>query len=92
MEVEGELQKAFRTERNFLLRDKPRIDSNETFKWSLIASFSTQHVQIKSIFRKHWDVLKKDKILDPLLPDQGDIQGGVHLYKAKLHPISLTPR
>lgn len=60
-------------DRSSLLVDGPRQDSNESFKWSLVTSFSVQHRQVKSIISKHWNVLKSDRVLSTLLPVQAKV-------------------
>lgn len=39
----------------------------------LFTTFSVQHRQIKNIIHKHWNILKNDHLLGPLLPDNAGI-------------------
>lgn len=41
----------------------------DTYKHALFTTFSTQQYVIKNILRKHWNVLRNDRVLAPLLPE-----------------------
>lgn len=57
--------------REDLLKPKTK-NENADFSSRLLffTTYSNQHFFIKNIFRKHWDVLKNDRILGPLLPEK----------------------
>lgn len=43
---------------------------NNSFGWAFLTTFSTQYYWINRLLKKHWKVLKGDRILGPVLPDQ----------------------
>lgn len=58
-------------ERDDLLRDKPpQVQDREDFGLAFITTYSSQHWAIKRIIRKHWSVIKNDRILGPLLSEK----------------------
>lgn len=53
-----------------LLSDKsPQVENREDFSLAFLTTYSSQHWAIKRIFKRHWPVIKNDRILRPLLSD-----------------------
>lgn len=91
IEVDQDLTNVLGTDRSLLLEDKPQRE-NDDFKWSFLTSFFTQYKQLKYIFERHWDILRNDKILGPLLPERPKmIYRGVPSLKNKLAPNIINP-
>lgn len=90
-DLDKEIENACKVDREALLQDRPK-EPNDAFKWSFLTSFSTQHRHIKRIFQHHWDVLKTDKILGPLLPETPKVVfRGVPSLRNKLAPNVIDP-
>lgn len=57
-------------ERTELLRDKPpQVNNGEDFNLAFLTTYSSQHWAIKKIIKRHWPVIKNDRVLGPLLPN-----------------------
>lgn len=57
-DVDLELQNILKVDRGSLLADKPRQSLDESFKWSMLTTYSVQHKQIKSKFTKKQSSLR----------------------------------
>lgn len=44
------------------------IKKVDKFEFNLILDYNIQHKQFERIVNKHWEVLRKDKILETVLP------------------------
>lgn len=59
-----------RDRRDLLLDKPPRAEDREDFGLAFITTYSSQHWAIKRIIKKHWPVIKNDRILGPLLSEK----------------------
>lgn len=90
--IEVELQRVTNIDRGSLLVVKPKKELDKKFKWAMLTSFSIQHKQIKTIIKKHWDVLKNDKILNTTLPEQAKIIfRGAPALQNRIAPKIINP-
>ena len=64
-----ELQRVLSLDRSSLVVAKPKRVQDDSFKYAMITSYSTQHRQVKNIIDKHWDILRNDSVLRPVLPE-----------------------
>ena len=65
---------------------------SEKFSWSLTTKYSNQHFSIKKILKKHWDILKSDKIIGSLIPDNPIvIFKGAPALRLKIAPNAIDP-
>ena len=62
-DLELDIQKVSQIDRFSLLSDSQRRVSSDYAKWSFFTEFSLQHKSIKNIIRKHWEILRNDRIL-----------------------------
>lgn len=77
-------------DRDSLLIDQTKPNTSERFKWPFFTTFSGQHYKIKKSFKKHWSVLKNDRVLGPILPDKpGYIFRGLPSLQASVAPNIL---
>lgn len=60
-------------DRESLLADRVPWEPDESFKFSMLTSYSSKYKDITKIFDKHWDVLKQDKVLGPKLPERAKV-------------------
>lgn len=51
-------------------RADTEVSIDNRFGWSLTTSYSNQHFAIKRLLKKHWGVLKNDRVFCPALPEQ----------------------
>lgn len=57
-----------------MIKGTDRITKNNNIhEFSLVTTYSRQHYDIKKILRKHWAVLKNDKVLGPSLPERPQV-------------------
>ena len=71
--IELDLRTTLETNRSFLLEIKPKRKQDDSFKWALLTSFSTQYKQVKSIITKHWEIVREptvEELSDVLFTDQ----------------------
>lgn len=40
------------------------------FGWSMVTRYSNQHFSIKKMLKQHWGVLRNDRVLGPVIPEQ----------------------
>lgn len=59
--------------KSFLAPKNKDMVNNNKFEWSFLTTFSSQCWWVNKIIRKHWQVLKSDKILGPKLPDKPNV-------------------
>lgn len=95
--LEEDHLKLANVEREQLLKLKISQDENKKkgHEWAFITTFSSQHWWVNRIMTKHWNILKGDRILGPLLPNKPDIVYRRNLtLKDKLAPsaIDLPPK
>lgn len=65
---------------------------NESFKYSLITTYSNQHYDVKKIIQNHWNVLKGHRVLGSTLPDIPRVVcRGVPPLKLQLAPNVVDP-
>lgn len=51
-----------------LLGDKPpQVENREDFGLAFLTTYSSQHWAVKRIIKRHWPVIKNDRVLGPLL-------------------------
>lgn len=90
--VEREFQHALETNRESLIEERPKNKQGDTFRWSMLTSFSIQHKQVRAILSKHWDILKSDRVLSTALPDQAKvIFRGAPTLQSKIAPNITNP-
>lgn len=55
-----------------MLQGPSRINQGDINKFacSLVTGYSNQHFSVSKIFKRYWNLLKNDKVLGPVLPDQ----------------------
>ena len=71
--VDMELRQVALIERDSLLQDKEPRPNDDSYKFSMLTSYSNQHRDVQNIINKHWDILKSDKVLGPSLPEQAKV-------------------
>lgn len=92
--IEEEIKRAEDTDRRNLIHAQPRpsTEADQHFKWSMLTSFSTQHRKFLNIVRRHWEVLRSDRVLGPLLPEKAKvIFRGAPSLRLKVAPNVLDP-
>lgn len=57
MSVTSELHKVAMVDRGSLLTNRPPCGQDDSFKCSMLTTFSVQHREIKTIISRHWDIL-----------------------------------
>lgn len=79
-------------DRNSTLVERYTITSDSRAKWSFFTTYSTQSKEIKAIFRKHWGVLRSDRLLGPALPENaGVIFRGARSIQGQIAPNIIDP-
>lgn len=70
--LDKELQEVSLLNSSNLLAPKKRAEKSvgSGFEWFFITTFSSHYWWVNKIFRKHWQVLKCDKISGPTFPDK----------------------
>ena len=90
--VDEDIDPVFKTDRNSLIVEKPKRPPDDRFKWAFTTQYSVQHKRIKSILNQHWNVLKSDSLLGPVLPDRpGVVFRGAMALRNKLAPNVSDP-
>lgn len=89
--LDTEIQHVTQIDRRSLLSPKSHIP-NETFKHSMLTSFSSQHRDIKMIIERHWGILRNDHILGNILPERPKvIYKGAPSLQGKIAPYVIDP-
>lgn len=80
-------------DRRTLTSEWPKPTPDNRFEWSLVTQFSVQHKQVKSILNCHWNVLRNDPILGPVLPSKAGIifRGSPSLHSQISHNVIDAP-
>lgn len=69
-----ELEKVKNIDRSILLKPKTRESrENNPYEWTMVTTFSSQYWWINKIMKKHWQILKSDSILGPILPEKPNV-------------------
>lgn len=90
--VTSELNKGAGIDRSSLLVKKPPREQDNSFKCSMLTTFSLQHRENKNIIRRHWDRLRNDRVLKTVLPEQPKvIFRGVSSLRGKIAPNTINP-
>lgn len=74
-ELDVEVQNTFHLDREVLLGETSNRVKDKKFepRWSFYTMYSAHHRQLKSLFNKHWDVLRSDPVLGTLLTEHANI-------------------
>lgn len=92
MSVHSQYQEVLETDKSSLLLDRPPKDQDNSYKWAIQTSYSVQHKDIKTILSRHWNVLKMDKVLHPLIPEHAKVTfRGAPSLQSKIAPNIINP-
>lgn len=92
--IDEEINNVSLLDRQKLTTEQPKRVPDTKFKWSFVTQFSVQHKQVKGILNRHWNVLKNDPRLGPVLPDKAGViyRGAPSLKSRIVHNVINPPK